>query len=53
LQELDETGYWLKLLAESAIVPTDHLRDLLAETSELTAILVATVKSVKQRNGKS
>ena len=28
LQELDETGYWLELLADSKIVPTDRLLDL-------------------------
>ena len=26
LQELDETGYWLELLAESKIVPTERLK---------------------------
>jgi four helix bundle protein len=40
LQELEETGYWLELLAESGMVSPARLGELLNETSELTAILV-------------
>jgi four helix bundle protein len=52
LQELDETAYWLELLAESGIVPADQLAPLQKETDELTAILVTIVTKVKQRSGK-
>lgn len=48
LQELDETGYWLELLAESNIMPTDKLADLQKEANELTAIFVASVKTTKK-----
>ena len=48
LQELDETGYWLELLGESKIVPTDRLLDLQKETDELTAIFVSSVKTAKK-----
>jgi four helix bundle protein len=48
LQELDETGYWLELLAESEIVPTERLIDLQKENDELTAIFVASVKTAKK-----
>ncbi|MBK9925360.1 MAG: four helix bundle protein [Anaerolineales bacterium] len=48
LQELDETGYWLELLTESNIVPAERLGDLQKETSELTAIFVASVKTTKK-----
>jgi four helix bundle protein len=52
LQELDETGYWLELLAESKIMPVDQLTDLRKENDELTAIFVASVKTAKKnRNG--
>lgn len=47
-QELDETGYWLELLAESNIMPTDKLADLQKEANELTAIFVASVKTTKK-----
>ena len=48
LQELDETGYWLELLAESKIVLTERLVDLQKENDELTAIFVASVKTAKR-----
>ena len=48
LQELDETGYWLELLAESKIVPAERLIDLQKENDELTAIFVASVKTAKK-----
>jgi four helix bundle protein len=52
LQELEETGYWLELLAESNIVPPAKLDNLRSETNELTAILVTCVKAVKRKNPK-
>jgi four helix bundle protein len=48
LQELDETGYWLELLTEGKIVPTERLLDLQKETDELTAIFVSSVKTAKK-----
>ena len=52
LQELEETAYWLDLLAESGIVRAERLADLLKEADELTAILVASVKTIKARRAK-
>ena len=49
LQELDETSYWLELLIEAAIVPATRLEPLLREANELTAILVASVRTMKRR----
>lgn len=49
LQELDETQYWLELLIESGIVSARRLQSLLQETEELTAILVASVRTIKRR----
>ncbi len=37
LQELEETDYWLELLAASGIVPEARLADLRNELNELTA----------------
>ena len=48
LQELDETGYWLELLAESKILPAERLIDLHKENDELIAIFVASVKTAKK-----
>ncbi len=49
LQELDETGYWLELLAESGIALPEKLETLRKETDELTAIFVTIVTKVKKR----
>jgi len=47
LQELEESGYWLELLAEAGLVASDRLRSLQKETDELTAILVTIVRKTK------
>jgi four helix bundle protein len=47
LQELDETTYWLELLAESKIVSARRLAPLRKEADELMRILVACVKTIK------
>ena len=47
LQELDETAYWLELLAEGGIVASERLADLRDEAHQLTAILVACVRNAK------
>jgi four helix bundle protein len=49
LQELDETIYWLELLAESGTVKWSRLDDLTREANELMAILTAAAKTMKQR----
>jgi four helix bundle protein len=49
LQELEETIYWLELLADSEIVSAKRLEGLHHEAEELTAILVSSAKTAKQR----
>ena len=49
LQELEETVYWLELLSDGGIGAPARLVDLCHEANELTAILVASVKTAKQR----
>jgi four helix bundle protein len=49
LQELEETIYWLELLADSKIVSAKRLTDLHHEAEELTAILVSSAKTAKQQ----
>jgi four helix bundle protein len=48
IQELEETSYWLDLLAESVEVKASRLAELRQETDELLAILVASVKTAKR-----
>jgi four helix bundle protein len=49
LKELEETAYWLELLAESGAVRPKKLALLVDETSQLTAILTAIAKKVRGR----
>ena len=52
LQELEETAYWLELLAESGMVDAKKLTGLRNEADQLTAILVTSAKSLKTRRSK-
>ena len=49
LKELDETVYWLELLAESGIWPAAKLNGLIKETDELLAIFTTISKAVKKK----
>jgi four helix bundle protein len=48
LKELDETAYWLELLAESCIVDGKRLVDLQKECDELIAIFVTIIVKSKK-----
>jgi len=48
-EEIDECAYWLELLQESNLVPREHIAPLYTEANELTAIIVASTNSAKQR----
>lgn len=47
LQELDETSYWLELLAESKLVNREIILPLHREADELISIFTTIVKKVK------
>ena len=46
-KEAREIHYWLRLLADSDIIPNERLKELNAECDELIAILTTIVKKVK------
>ena len=48
-EEADESAYWLELLVESGIVPQAKLTDLMRECDEITAIIVASIRTAKRR----
>ena len=48
-EEADESLYWMELLIESERVPSARLTDLMKETDEITAIIVASIKTLKSR----
>src|SRR5262245_45568749 len=43
LQELDETAWWLELLADSGLIKASRLEELRDETNQLIAIFVACI----------
>jgi len=47
LKELDETSYWLELVAESAILPLQSMKDLQDECNQLLAIFTTISKTSK------
>ena len=47
LRELEESAYWLELLVNGAIMPTDKLQSLRSECDELTAIFVTIIKQAR------
>jgi four helix bundle protein len=49
LQELEETMYWLELLADSEVAKVDAVSIVLDEANQLAAILTTCVKNVKRR----
>ena len=48
-EEADETVYWLELLAESGLVPTAVLEDLISEYDAIVAMTVASIKTLRDR----
>ena len=50
LQELEETEYWLELLAESGLIPEQRVAALKQETGELKGIFVSIVRNVKAKS---
>jgi four helix bundle protein len=49
LKEIREAGYWLTLIQQSRLILDPSLPALCKECNEITAMLVASVKTAKQR----
>ena len=49
LKEARETDYWLAVLYRTAARPSEELRALVKECDEITAMLVASVRTAKGR----
>lgn len=52
-EEADESGFWLELIGEHGLMSADKLEPLLKEADELTAIMVASRRTLGSRNRKS
>lgn len=48
-EEADETLYWLELLADSKLLASPRLDWLLREANEITAMTVASIKTLRSR----
>lgn len=48
-EELDETLYWLELIAESGLVKSNLLDDLVKENMELFKIIVSSITTMKKK----
>ena len=49
-EEADEAIYWMELLLEAGILPTDHVSSLKKEANELLAMTVASIKTLRNRS---
>ena len=45
IEEADESAFWMELIIESNLMPKKLVKDLLNETNEIVAIMVASRKS--------
>jgi four helix bundle protein len=49
LRELEESSYWMELLAEGNIVPSEPVLPVAQECNELTAIFITIINRAKRR----
>jgi len=49
-EEADEVLFWLELLTESGMVTVEAVADVMQETDELLAMIVASIKTLRSRN---
>jgi four helix bundle protein len=49
LKEASESEYWLELLSGESFLPVNRLQPLLEETREITAMLIASIKTARSR----
>ena len=47
-EEIDESAYWLELLVEAGLVQQSKLAALMKECDEITAIVVASIKTARR-----
>lgn len=51
LEEADESGYWIELLAQSAKVDRRTAAPVLSEANELVAIAISSINTAKRNSG--
>jgi len=48
-EEADESSFWLELIEDAAIMPANRLSALRTEADEITAIMVSSIRTARQR----
>jgi len=49
LEEADESLYWMELLQEAKLIPSERMKDLIKEANELVAIFTASIKTARMK----
>ena len=49
LEEVDESHFWIELIADAGLVTPARLADLADEANQLTAIFVASLKTLRKK----
>jgi four helix bundle protein len=49
-EEADESKYWMELLTESGLCKEDAVSGLMREASEITSIVIASIKTARTGN---
>ena len=52
-EETDESIYWMELIIDSGIIPQERLCDLLNEANEILSMVVASIRTSRNRSDKS
>jgi len=52
-EEADESAFWMELVADHGLMPAPKVAPLLQEAGELTAIMVASRRTLQARNRES
>ena len=47
-EEADESGYWLELIGDAALLKPRRIEPLMREADELTRIFAATIRTIKR-----
>lgn len=50
-EEADEAVYWIELLMESQLIKPDLLHNLHDEANQITAMIVASIRTSRQKKG--
>jgi four helix bundle protein len=48
-EEADEALFWLELLVEAELMPESRLADLMKETDEILAMVVASIRTLRSK----